>query len=174
MYEYAYVSDGKVTSTERLDAPLPAEHPKVKAGVLVPIVTAELPTAWVRGNSTGFTVENGVATRTYEDRAMTAEEIADAKGEIIAAIKTEAGDLITHKMPTHKQLNWLAQGLRNVLTLGPDVTKWPKKARDDAAAILAAFSEIEAIRARSDAKEAEVAALEGAADVAEYPVKEGW
>lgn len=121
-----------------------------------------------------YTVEVDRVVETWTVRAKTEAEVAGMVAAKVEAIKAEASDRITRKMPTFKQINWLAQGLRNVLTLGPDVTKWPKKARDDAAAILAAFGEIEAVRAKSDAKEAEVAALADPAEVARYDVGKGF
>ena len=71
-----------------------------------------------------------------------------------AQVKAEAYRRIIRIMPEWKQRNTTAAGLALLLEHGADPANWPSGKADEVAAGVAVFTQIEAIRAASDAIEA--------------------
>lgn len=122
-----------------------------------------------------YIVEANQVSEVYTVRNKNAAELAAMKANKVAAVKAEAETRILAIMPQHKQLNSLALGMEMVTTYGPDPTKWPDDARATYDAVMAQWAQIKALRAASNAKEAEIAALKAPAGVAAYDVTtKGW
>lgn len=96
----------------------------------------------------------GVVRLAWSARVSTPEEVAEMRAAKVAAIKAEATRRILALMPDHDQRNSLALGMEMVTTYGPDPAGWPAEMRARYEADLAIWSEIKAIRARSDQLEA--------------------
>lgn len=96
----------------------------------------------------------GVVRLAYSVRESTPEEVAELRAAKVAAIKAEATRRILALMPEHDQRNSLALGMEMVTTYGPDPAGWPAEMRARYEADLAIWTEIKAIRARSDQLEA--------------------
>lgn len=93
------------------------------------------------------------------------------RADLVAAAKAEAGRRILSILPDYKQRNLLARGLE-LHAKGP--ATWSEAEQAEWAAGNALWSRIKAIRARSDALEAEIAAMDAAALAAFDPAAASW
>lgn len=73
---------------------------------------------------------------------------------IVTAIKAEASRRILAVMPQFKQLDFVAESVVAMLTLGADMSRWPADAQARARRGIALWHYAEAVRARSDELEA--------------------
>lgn len=119
-------------------------------------------------------VEAAQVVRRFTVRAKSADEVAAMRAAKVAQVKSIAENRITAIMPEYAQRNALARGLELVTTYGQAPSEWPSDAQAEYAQIMSAWGAIKAIRAKSDQKEAEVAALQTSAEIASYDAGDNW
>jgi hypothetical protein len=107
-------------------------------------------------------------------RRLLPVSLDQAQRHVIRRIKALAGELILNHVPDYAQRNLLAQGVMAVTSYGSDVTLWPEAERARFASAQATWAFVQAVRAESDEREAEVLALTSVAEVAAYDWRSGW
>lgn len=176
MTRYALVKDGDIISPNvqepNVDQTLLAEGKPRR----LPVVTvgAEFdPVSQVR-EGPDLSVDGDTVVESWTVRDKNADEIAEMKSAKVAVIKAEARRRILAVMPEHAQLNALALGQEMTLLHGPDPSGWPTQALAVYAEVMPKWAVIKAIRAASDAMEADVASLDTPAEIAGYDISTGW
>ncbi len=76
------------------------------------------------------------------------------RDHISVAIKAEASRRILAIMPQYKQLDFLAEVVVNLISLGTDTSRWPAEAQARLQNGIARWQYAQAVRARSDELEA--------------------
>ena len=176
MTRHALVRDGKIE--EFRDYAPSVDQSKLAAGKprMLPVVVENDvfdPVTQVR-EGPELVVEAARVVERFTVRAKTADEIEAMRLSKISKIKAIAERKILAIMPDHKQRNALALGIEMVATHGSDPAGWPADMRAVHSALMGQWASIKAIRAASNTKEAEVAALKTASAVHGYDVTMGW
>lgn len=176
MTRHALVRDGKIE--EFRDYAPNVDQSKLAPGKprMLPVVVendAFDPVTQVR-EGPEIVVEAARVVERFTVRAKNADEIEAMRSAKVARIKAMAERKILAIMPDHKQRNAQALGIEMVTKHGSDPAGWPADMRAVHSALMGQWASIKAIRAVSNTKEAEVAALKTAAAVHGYDVTTGW
>lgn len=176
MSRHALVKDGAIIEY-RDYAPLD-DQSKLAPGKprMLPVVAVNAdfdPVTQVR-TGPAIVIESNQVSQVYTVRNKNAGEIAAMKASKVAAVKREAERRILAVMPEWRQRNFLALGVEMITTYGADPKGWPEDMQALYAKAKEQWDQIKVLRARSDTKEAAVAALSGPVKIDTFDPAAGW
>lgn len=131
-----------------------SDEDRERHGVVVALETAA--PAGVKILGSRIEAVDGVLTRVWQTESFAADELAALRAFRAAEVKAEAERRILAIMPEYEQRNMLALGQELVTTHGPAPAAWPAEDQALYAEVMAKWAQIKAIRAASDAIEADL------------------